>query len=136
MTLKPQFLGILLLTLSLAANVLASDVVMHPKNEQPIDADQIKSMLIGKQRFWDNGTEVIIAILKDDAAAEEALKRYCGMTSSKFKNHWQRISFSGRGKMPKTFPTLPELISYVNEHPGAIAVAPAPKTIAHLGGKR
>lgn len=135
MILKPKIIPSLLLAFvfAFAANYLAADILTHPENMEHPDRNQIKSILIGKQRFWNNGSEVIIALLKDHPLAEIGLKDYCGMTAIKFKNHWQRIAFSGRGKMPKTFRNLEDLISYVNERPGAIAVIPSPQAVAELG---
>jgi hypothetical protein len=123
MNFKQQFFASLLLSLAFAANSLAAEVVTHPENTHEIDSEQIRSILIGKQRFWADGTEIIIAIL-NNSSSENVLKSYCGMTSSKFKNHWQRISFSGRGKMPVSFRTSKEITTYINDHPGAIAILP------------
>jgi len=135
MNFKHQFFATLLLSLAFAANSLAAEVVTHPENTHEIDSEQIRSILIGKQRFWNDGTEVIIAILNEQSA-ETALKSYCGMTTAKFKNHWQRIAFSGRGKMPITFQTLEELSSYVYNHPGAIAIVANHPPIAKLNKER
>ncbi|MBK1875617.1 hypothetical protein [Pelagicoccus mobilis] len=110
----------LLLITSVALS--ADPIVLNPENQTNVDEKYIRSILTGTERFWEDGNEVLIAVLKNDPEAEQALNRYSGMTSSKFKNHWQRIAFSGRGKMPKQFNNLEELIEFVNRNPGAIAI--------------
>lgn len=108
-------------------------ILLHPKNEKTIGAEHIRSMLTGSERFWDNGQEVLIAVLKNDPAAERALIRYSGMTASKFKNHWQRIAFSGRGKMPKQFNNIEEIQEFVKRTPGALAIIGDSSTISGSG---
>jgi len=114
----------LLLALAAAGATLAEEpvVVVNPKNEFEMDEDRLRLILTGKERFWDGGKEVIVAILRSDPSAEELLRRYCGMSSSKFKNHWQRMAFSGRGKMPKLFSDVDDLAAFVYEYEGAIGV--------------
>lgn len=100
----------------------AAPIALNPRNASDVDEAYLRSVLTGTERFWEDGHEVLIAVLRDDPDAEEALSRYSGMTPSKFKNHWQRIAFSGRGKMPKQFDNLDDLIEFVNRNPGAIAI--------------
>lgn len=101
---------------------LAADIVANPRNSEKLDEESLKLMLTGKEKFWESGSEVKIAFLKSDPRIDELLTRYSGMTSNKFKNHWQRIAFSGRGKMPKTFARSEDLIAYVKANKGAIAI--------------
>lgn len=121
----------ILMTLALALIALcplgaeAGDILANPRNAEPISEETFKAMLIGKEKFWSSGSEVTIALLKSDPEVEATLTRYSGMTASKFKNHWQRMAFSGRGKMPKLFDSIEELIEYVNSHEGAIAIVPS-----------
>ena len=100
----------------------APSVLLNPNNESNVDEGYIRALLTGTERFWENGTEVLIAVLKDDPQSDKAINQYSGMTPSKFKNHWQRIAFSGRGKMPKQFSTKEKLLEFVNRTPGAIAI--------------
>ncbi len=92
----------------------------------------MKFILINNQRFWNDGTEAINAILTEPSA-ERALKNYCGMSASKFKNHWQRISLSDRGKMSVAFSTFEEHASYVNDPSDTIAMAPLIDSRAKIG---
>lgn len=100
----------------------ASEVVANSGNAESLDKEQLKLMLTGKEKFWQSGSEVVIAILKSDPNVDEALARYSGMTTNKFKNHWQRIAFSGRGKMPKMFSNVDDLVIFVAANKGAIGI--------------
>lgn len=98
------------------------NALLNPSNTAKLDEESLSSILTGSMRFWENGEEIRIATLKNDPDLEEALKRYSGMTAAKFKNHWQRIMYSGRGKMPKQFATPQELFEYIKFTPGAISI--------------
>ena len=115
-------LAMALLLLATLRPILASPIVLSPQNENAVDQDFIQSALTGAERFWESGDEVLIAVLKNDPATDELLKRYSGMTASKFKNYWQRLAFSGRGKMPKQFNEIDDLVDFVQRNPGAIAL--------------
>jgi len=78
-------------------------IAINTKNSEQIDSDKITSVLVGKRKFWDNGAEVVIAILKGNPNASKALEKHAKMDEGRFKNHWQRLAFSGRGRMPKFF---------------------------------
>lgn len=99
-----------------------ADILANPSNEELIDEESLKLMLTGKEKFWSSGSEVKIALLKSDPRIDELLTRYSGMTSNKFRNHWQRIAFSGRGKMPKVFASQKDLIDYIKANEGAIGI--------------
>lgn len=107
---------------SLGGYALGSEIVANPGNQEEIDKATLKLILIGKEKFWDSGSEVVIAILRSNPEVDETLTRYSGMTTNKFKNHWQRIAFSGRGKMPKMFSNMEDLIKFVESNEGAIGI--------------
>lgn len=119
------FLVVLGLSLSLSAKAF-----VNASNQEAIDEERLKLILIGKERFWHSGTEVAIALLKDDAHSADTLARYSDMTPSKFRNYWRRIAFSGRGKLPRTFNTLEELRRYVRETEGALGIVAEDDAIA------
>lgn len=109
-----------------------SSIVTNPQNVDEVDEDFLKDMLVGKERFWTGGAEVVIAILKNDPESESVLREYSGMTPMKFKNHWHRIAFSGRGKMPKLFSDVEDLVDFVNSNKGAIGIVSADTQLSAL----
>jgi len=97
-------------------------IAINTKNSEQIDSDKITSVLVGKRKFWDNGAEVVIAILKGNPNASKALEKHAKMDEGRFKNHWQRLAFSGRGRMPKFFSSTEEISAFVASNEGAIGV--------------
>ncbi|MBK1875619.1 hypothetical protein [Pelagicoccus mobilis] len=118
----PRFALALAFLLVASLRLSADPILLNPENNTPVNEEYLRSILTGTERFWENGHEVLIAVLKNDPKAEQALNRFSGMTASKFKNHWQRIAFSGRGKMPKQFSDIEDLVEFVKRNPGAIAI--------------
>ncbi|MDQ8186816.1 hypothetical protein [Pelagicoccus sp. SDUM812002] len=119
----PKLFSLILAIASFGIGIAsASDIVANLKNDEPLNKEQLKLMLTGKEKFWESGSEVVIAILKSDPAVDGALAEYTGMTSNKFKNHWQRIAYSGRGKMPRMFSNIEDLVAFVNANRGAIGI--------------
>lgn len=100
----------------------APAVVVNPENADAVDTDALSAYLIGKRKFWESGSEVVIAVLKDDADAESALEQYTKMNESRFKSHWQRLAFSGRGTMPKQFSDAAALLAFIKVNKGAIGL--------------
>ncbi len=100
----------------------APAVVVNSENGDAVDSDALTAYLIGKRKFWEGGSEVVIAYLKDDADANEALEKFTKMDDSRFKSHWQRLAFSGRGTMPKQFSDPAALIAFVKVNKGAIGL--------------
>jgi len=102
-----------------------AEIVANPSNTSRIDSQKLHDLLTGRIKFWDDGPVVTIAVLKTDPGTDELLLKHTGMTASRFKNHWQRIAFSGRGRMPKLFSNVEELVAYVSANEGAIGIVSA-----------
>ena len=121
----------LLYSLSLACAIFSvncfgsGSVIVNNANAASLDASALSSVLVGKKNFWEGGKEVQIAVLKGNAEADAKLKEITGMDGNRFKNHWQRLAFSGRGKMPKQFSDASELVAFVNSNAGAIGIVPS-----------
>lgn len=99
-------------------------VVVNSNNANAIEKSALSSLFLGKQNFWGDGGQVVVAVLKSDADADSTLKEITGMSGSRFKNHWQRLAFSGRGQMPKQFSDSASLIEFVKSNEKAIGIVP------------
>jgi hypothetical protein len=116
------------LTIATLASVFASmiqaapAVIVNPDNAGAVDTDTLTAYLIGKRKFWEGGSEVVIAVLKNDADASGALEEFTKMNDSRFKSHWQRLAFSGRGTMPKQYSDPAALVAFVKVNKGAIGL--------------
>ena len=116
----------LVLACVLSANCFGGgSVIVNNANQSALDSSALSSVLVGKKNFWEGGKEVQIAVLKGNADADAKLKEVTGMDGNRFKNHWQRLAFSGRGKMPKQFNDVAELVSFVSSNEGAIGIVPS-----------
>jgi ABC-type phosphate transport system substrate-binding protein len=88
-----------------------------------LKADELKNILTGKTKYWENGTAIVIVYV--DQKAEKELQSACGMNSSAFKTFWQRLAFSGRGQQPKKADDVPAAVALVKANKGSIAVVTA-----------
>ncbi|MDQ8187992.1 hypothetical protein [Pelagicoccus sp. SDUM812002] len=100
----------------------APAVVVNSDNADAVDGESLNAYLVGKRKFWEGGSEVVIAVLKDDADANGALEQFTKMDDSRFKSHWQRLAFSGRGTMPKQFSDPEALVAFIKLNKGAIGL--------------
>lgn len=100
------------------AVVISSDV-----GQTAMTQSELQSVLVGKQRFWGGGQAVQVAYLSDEAVLKE-LESFSGMNQGRFKNHWNRLVFTGKGVQPKEFDDLDSLRAFVNSGNGVIALVP------------
>ncbi|MDQ8203023.1 hypothetical protein [Pelagicoccus sp. SDUM812003] len=97
-------------------------VVVNASNNDSLDQEKIASVLVGKRQHWENGQQVKIAVLKGSETADALLESYARMNQSRFKSHWQRLAFSGRGTMPEQLESGAEVVAFVQSNPGAIGI--------------
>jgi len=88
-----------------------------------LDKTALKDILLGKTAYWDGGQAIVIVLLTDKT--DGALQEATGMSASQFRTHWQRLTFSGRGKLPKEAESADQVVALVAEAKGAIALVPA-----------
>ena len=88
-----------------------------------LSADDAKAILIGKQRFWADGAAIQIACLSDDAVAAQ-IEALTGMNATRFKSHWTRLVFTGKGVQPRFFDSLEELKAFVEANANVLAITP------------
>jgi ABC-type phosphate transport system substrate-binding protein len=101
------------------------DVAIIANKSVPLDsisASALKDIFTGRTMYWQDGQNVVIAVLDStDAALSEA----CGMNASQFRTFWQRLVFSGRGQQPRKADNAAALVALVASTRGAIALVPA-----------
>jgi hypothetical protein len=102
-----------------AVDVIANEGVAVSALEKGV----LKDILLGKTPYWEGGQAVTIVVLTDKADA--VLQEVAGMSASAFKTHWQRLTFSGRGKQPKEADSVEKVMALVAENKGAVALVPA-----------
>ena len=87
-----------------------------------ITAAELKDIYTGKTTYWSGGQSITIVVLSE--RDEDPLMEVSGMDASQFKTFWQRLAFSGRGKMPKSAREVAATVSLVASTKGAIALVP------------
>ena len=114
---------VMLLSFMLFSTTALANAVPIVNADHSVDAiaeKQLKKMLLGKTKSWDDGTSVIIVLLEGGKTHDKFVKKYAGKTSKQFQNFWRKMVFSGKGKMPQSFATEEELVAFVAGNPGAV----------------
>jgi ABC-type phosphate transport system substrate-binding protein len=107
----------------LAAPVIAEDaVVLNPASAvTTLTDDQFKDLFLGKKLAWDDGTKVIVVVVKDGPANEALMKRL-GKNPQQFQTGWKKLVFTGKGSMPEQVDNEDALVAFVAKTPGSIGV--------------
>ena len=110
--------------LSAAAPALSSKEIIFIANSsvsiETISKNEIQQIFIGEKITWSSTQQIELCILTKSDPLNQFLKTYTEMNSIKFKRHWKRILFTGRGTFPKFFKNESEIINYVSKTEGAI----------------
>ena len=106
-----------------AADAPAAVIVHEGVTAASLDKTALKDILLGKTAYWEGGLGIIIIVVPDKT--EAALQETTGMSASQFRTHWQRLTFSGRGKQPKEADAAEKVVALVAQTKGAIALVPA-----------
>lgn len=86
-----------------------------------LSADQMKDYFLGKKTAWDDGSKVVIVVIKDGATSDALLAKL-GKNSQQFKTSWKKLVFTGKGSMPEQVESDDALIALVAKTPGAIGL--------------
>lgn len=116
------------LGLVLPRNTLAQDnqlvIVGNPKSvPSEIDMKQLKSILKGEKLRWNDGAQVVIALMKTSTPiGTSTSRRLYDMTGNELNKYFLALVFQGKVKPPAFFNSSDELEAYVAQTPGAIGV--------------
>ena len=122
-----------LTVLLFAANVPASAVqlLVHPAaTVDSLTSEEIKNLLVGKTAYWPDGTPVTLFITR--GKVDEGIESLTGMNPGQFKTHWQRLTFSGRGKPPRDSEDAAQVTSMAQSERGALVLLPDDAPIGNL----
>jgi len=101
-------------------------IANHGVPVDTITAAALKDIYIGKTTYWLDGQSLVIAVLANPTRESDLeLRNVSGMDASHFETFWERMVFSGRGKLPKYAADIPALVALVSSTKGAIAIVPA-----------
>ena len=98
-------------------------------NMETISKADIQQIFVGEKIAWSRTQHIELCILTKSDPLNQFLKTYTDMNQIKFKRHWKRVLFTGRGKYPKFFKNEPDIIQYVSQTEGAIGfISALPET--------
>lgn len=80
----------------------------------------VAAIFLGNRRQWSDGTRIRIAILDAAATQKSFLQTVVERSPPQYWAHWRNIVFSGRGIMPKIFPSEEALLDYLADEEGVI----------------
>ena len=84
---------------------------------------ELKSILKGEKQRWNDGTKIMICLMKTStpvgAATSHKIYNLSGDEVNKF---WLALVFQGKSQAPSFFNTMAELETFITQNPGAIGV--------------
>ena len=86
-----------------------------------LSADQMKDYFLGKKTTWEDGTKVVVVVIKDGSSSEALLSKL-GKNSQQFMTGWKKLVFTGKGSMPEQVESDDALIAMIAKTPGAIGL--------------
>ena len=107
---------------SLASATAEETLVVNPASPLAgLSADQMKDYFLGKKTAWDDGSKVVVVVVKE-GSTNEALLNKLGKNSQQFMTGWKKLVFTGKGSMPEQVDSDDALIALVAKTPGAIGL--------------
>lgn len=86
-----------------------------------LSSDQMKDYFLGKKTTWEDGTKVVVVVIKD-GRTNEALLAKLGKNSQQFMTGWKKLVFTGKGSMPEQVESDDALIALIAKTPGSIGL--------------
>jgi ABC-type phosphate transport system substrate-binding protein len=106
----------------------AGDIVIIGNPSAPesqLSKKDVKNIFLGKKKFWDDKSKVIVVIQQNPAAHEAFLKQFIHKTPSQFDAIWKKLVFTGKRSAPQAFDGDGSMMKYISENKGAIGYVPA-----------
>jgi ABC-type phosphate transport system substrate-binding protein len=90
---------------------------------------QLRSVLKGEKQRWEDGTKVVIALMKTNTPiGRNTGEKIYNMSENELKKYWLALVFQGKAEAPTFFNSESELEAYVSQTPGAIGVISGAKS--------
>ncbi len=113
-----------LLTLATWGTAADMVVINAASGINQLTDDQLKDVFLGKRTTWEDGSKVIVVVVKTGPSATALLARL-GKNSQQFQTGWKKLVFTGKGSMPETAATDDAAVDFVSKTPGAITLVDA-----------
>ncbi len=87
---------------------------------------QVRSIFKGERSFWQNGSSVVLVLPASNLpVADDIAKQVYGSDVAGMQKFWLALVFQGRGKPPIFISSEEEIIRFVSQNPGAVALISA-----------
>jgi hypothetical protein len=121
-----KFLVVLLFLLA-APQVRAQDTLAAIANQNgaptALSFKELRAVLMGEKQRWDNGTKVVIALIKtNNSLGETICKVVFNMKPDELNKYWLSLVFQGKASAPYFFNSVAELEDFISQNPGAIGI--------------
>ena len=117
---KRVIFALLLLVLGAQANDPHQIVVIANHNVPEMDMKTIAKVFTGKVVKIDS-VAVIPVLLNRKEVTDKFLQKFVGMEVEQFIAYWTVRQYIGKGTPPKKISSVPALIIFVKETPGAVS---------------
>lgn len=114
------YLRILAIALLIAGAVAEDTVIVNPALPlTALDDEALKDIYLGRKTAWDDGSRVVVVVLKEGVSHDHLLQRL-NKSAAQFLTGWKKLVFTGRGTMPELVESEDALVALVSKTPGAI----------------
>lgn len=116
------FLFSALLTTGMVLPVYAGvAIIVHPDNQNKLNASQIRNIYLAKSRMFPDGMEVLpIDQDVDDLSRVVFIKEILKKDEGNLNSYWARMLFSSKGKPPKVINNSAEMKKLIATNKNAI----------------
>ncbi len=114
------YLRILAIALLMAGAAAEDTVIVNPALPlAALDEEALKDIYLGRKTAWDDGSRVVVVVLKEGPSHDHLLQRL-NKSAAQFITGWKKLVFTGKGTMPEMVENEDALIALVARTPGAI----------------
>ena len=127
LTLLAAILAVTSFPLSLLARDTSIAVIVNPRNPaESVSLAELRSIFLGTQSFWRDGTQVL-AIVRAPSARERdlLLRRILRMSEAQYQQYWRKKRQTSKGgREPLAMVSNGMQEQMVLRNPGAVALVP------------
>jgi ABC-type phosphate transport system substrate-binding protein len=118
--LNKALIGALLVLLSSTAMAEIA-IIVHPSNNDAIDAKVVQRIFLGKEKKFPSGAESVAVNQVGGSDVRQSFDSdILGRTSSQVSAHWSKLVFTGKGVPPKEVDNDAAVIELVSQNPSVI----------------
>ena len=112
----------ILISMTGVSNAEIKIIVNQSVKQNYISKKEIKKVFEGRQKTWDDGSNIIVTIYKDENIFRAFLAEFGNTKPTQFKNVWSRLIFTGKvtSDQIQIFSSEEDAINYLTNTAGAI----------------